>query len=89
MASATTEAKRSFLIKKGLSAAEIDEGFRRAPAAPVAAPLAAPAHAAAPAAGSSPYAAPSQPGQQQVSCPQSLDWGIRASMRSTSGICYI
>lgn len=40
-------AKRSFLEKKGLTAAEIDEAFKRVPEAPAAAPTAAPAAAPA------------------------------------------
>jgi peroxin-14 len=65
VAPASAEQKRSFLIKKGLTAEEIDEAFRRAPNAP-AAVAAAPAPAAPLATGASPFAAPSQPGQQQV-----------------------
>lgn len=65
VAPASTEQKRSFLIKKGLTVGEIDEAFRRAPDAPAAAAVA-PAPAAPLATTVSPYAAPSPPGQQQV-----------------------
>ena len=65
VAPASTEQKRSFLIKKGLTVGEIDEAFRRAPDAPAAAAVA-PAPAAPHATTVSPYAAPSPPGQQQV-----------------------
>lgn len=62
VAPASAEQKSSFLIKKGLTPPEIDEAFRRAPDAP-AAPAPAPAQ---PVASGSPFAPPSQPGQQQV-----------------------
>jgi hypothetical protein len=42
-------AKRSFLDKKGLTSAEIDEAFKRVPEAPAAAAAPAPATAAVPA----------------------------------------
>ena len=65
VAPASTEQKRSFLIKKGLTVGEIDEAFRRAPAAPAAAAVA-PAPAAPLATSASPYAAPPPLGEQQV-----------------------
>lgn len=68
MTSASTEAKTTFLVKKGLTPEEIDEAFRRAPQPPAVtsyAPAAAPP--APPGAAAAPYAAPSQPGQQVLS----------------------
>lgn len=71
--SASAEAKTTFLVKKGLTSAEIDEAYRRALSTP--APISYTPTAQASTTQQPLFAPPSAPGQQQVfaSSPLSID----------------